>query len=244
LIRGGGAALLAALVLSACAAREPRPWNDETSPGQSRPAPTPVQRQPDIPDAFRAELRGGWTPGCPLRGYAINLGKGLFLTSAHLVDDIVPRLRRCAGSPMQITIHYAGRTLPVRVVRVGAGHLEPGVGPMYRDGEDLALLQAPMALSGPAAVPCEEGPARGQSIRVSSARRHALAQAGDMVPETREVDGAYADIPVSLAEGESGAGVYDAATNCLLGVVSHRPDATPDRSRIVPASTIRAFLRS
>ncbi|MFH5925431.1 hypothetical protein [Roseomonas xinghualingensis] len=244
MIRGGGLTLLVALALSACTSREPRPWEESPASATGRPPPAPIQRLPDIPDAFRAELRGGRSPDCPLRGHAVHLGEGRFLTAAHLVDGIVPRLRHCAGNPIPTTIRYAGRTLPVRLLRVGEGYVEPGVGPIYRRGEDLALLQAPVVLPGPAARPCRDGPARGQVIRVSSARWHAPAPAGALIPESRPDDGAYSDIPVALTEGESGAGVFDAETHCLLGIVSHRPDATPERSRIVPASTIQAFLEA
>ena len=228
------AAVVLAGALAGCASGE-RPW-----PATGRPAQAPAI--PDVPDAFRAELRGGRAPGCPLRGNAVNLGEGRFLTSAHLVDGIVPTLRRCAGTPIPTTIHYAGRVLPVRLMRVGEGHVEPGVGPLYRRGEDLALLQAATVPPGPAARPCAEGPAPGQAVLVLSARRRQAARAGAMVPERRAADGAYADLALPLAEGESGAGVFDAASHCLVGLVSHRPDAEPERARMVPAGTIRSFL--
>ncbi|MCR0983434.1 serine protease [Roseomonas populi] len=233
-----GAASLVALLLSACAERAPRPWTEST-PTRT---PEPGERLPDLPDAFRAELRGGHAPGCPLRGNAVYLGDGRFLTAAHLVDGIVPRLRHCGGTPIPTTVRYAGRTLAVRPLRVGEGYLEPGVGPLYKGGEDLALLQASASPPGPAARPCGAGPAPGQAVRISSSSQQGLAKAGAMVPETRKADGAYADIALPMAEGESGAGVFDPDTNCLLGIVSHRPDSTPDHSRIVPASTIRTFL--
>ena len=215
-----------------------RPWTE------SAPTRTPErgERLPDLPDAFRAELRGGQSPGCPLRGNAVYLGQGRFLTAAHLVDGIVPRLRQCNGTPIPTTVRYAGRTLAVRALRVGEGYLEPGVGPLYKGGEDLALLQASTSPPGPAARPCGGGPSPGQAVLVSSSDRQGLAKAGDMVPEVRKADGAYADIALPMAEGESGAGVFDPETNCLLGIVSHRPDSTPDHSRIVPAGIIRAFL--
>jgi hypothetical protein len=237
------AALLAALALSACA-REPRPWVEDGAapPLLDSRVPEAQQRLPDIPDAFRAELRGGSAPGCPLRGDAVYLGGGRFLTAAHLVDGIVPALRRCAGTPIQTTILYAGRRLPVRALRVGEGYLEPGVGPLYRGGADLALLQAAVAPPGPAALPCGEGPSPGQPVLVLSTRGRQPVRAGEMVPESRAADGGYADLPLPLMEGESGAGVFDAGSHCLLGIVSHRPDATPEHARIVPASAIRAFL--
>jgi hypothetical protein len=234
--------LLAALALSACAAPPPRPWDASGEADRPARAPAPFEKLPDIPDAFRAELRAGRAPDCPVRGDAVYLGEGRFLTAAHLVDGIVPLLRRCTGTPIQPTIRYAGRVLPVKLLRVGQGYIEPGIGPMYQHGEDLALLQAPIPLPGPAARPCKDGPRRGQAVLVFSAWRKESAQAGVLVPEARAEDGAYADIRMAMKEGESGAGVYDAASFCLLGVVSHRPDATPDRVRIVPAGTIRTFL--
>ncbi|MFC0387364.1 trypsin-like peptidase domain-containing protein [Muricoccus vinaceus] len=227
------AALLAALCLSACATSPSMP-----SPRQLEPA----QRLPDIPDAFRAELLGGRSPDCRLRGNAVYLGQGRFLTAAHLVDDMVPRLRHCSGIQLEPTVVFGGYSLPVRLLRVGEGHLEPGIGPIYRKGEDLALLQALTVPAGPAAVPCPSGPLPGQDVVVRSAQRRAVARAGGMVAEDRAADGAYADLPIHLEQGESGAGVFDAQTHCLLGVVSHRPDDTPGHSRIVPSAAIRAFL--
>ncbi|TPG58110.1 hypothetical protein EAH89_09105 [Roseomonas nepalensis] len=223
-------ALLAALLLSACAAAPPPLRQPEATP-----------RLPDVPDAFRAELLGGRSPDCRLRGQAVYLGGGRFLTAAHLVDDMVPRLRHCAGIPLEPLIVFRGYTMPVRLLRLGEGTLEPDVGPVYRRGEDLALLQAGSAPAGPFARPCPDGPSPGQRVLVLSGQRHE-ARAGGLVPETRAADGAYADLPIHLAQGESGAGVFDAGSFCLLGVVSHRPDDTPNHSRIVPAATIRTFL--
>ncbi|HEY8610803.1 MAG TPA: serine protease [Roseomonas sp.] len=234
------AALLAVLGLAACAAPAPRPWMERDT---ARSAPESPARLPDVPDAFRAELSGHSAFGCSLRGNAVYLGEGRFLTAAHLVDGIMSRLRNCAGAPMQTTIHYAGRDLPVRLLRMGEGYVEPGVGPLYRRGEDLALLQAPVTFSGPAALPCGDGPAPGQPVLVLSTERRQAVRAGAMMPESRAADGTYADIPMSLAQGESGSGVFDAESHCLLGIVSHRPNATPTHSRIVPAAAIRAFLR-
>ena len=219
--------LLAAILLSACAAEPP----------QVDPRP----RLPDIPNAFRAELLGGRSPDCRLRGQAVYLGMGRFLTAAHLVDDMVPRLRHCAGIPLEPLVVFHGYTMPVRLLRLGEGKLEPDIGPIYRRGEDLALLQATGTPSGPGAKPCPDGPSPGQAVIVLSGQRHE-ARAGGLVPERRAADGAYADLPLHLAQGESGAGVFDARSFCLLGVVSHRPDDAPDHSRIVPASTIRTFL--
>jgi hypothetical protein len=231
----GGAAALLALALSACA-------TPGAPPSQTYPQAAAPPGILDSAAGFRAELRAGRSPDCPLAGTAIHLGNGRFLTAAHLVDGLVTRMRHCAGTPIQPSIRYAGRNLPVRLLRLGDGYLEPGVGPLYRGGRDLALLQAATALPGPAAQPCAGGPARGQAVIVSSPRRAQETRAGALVRESRAADGAYADLPVSLVEGESGSGVFDAGSLCLLGVVSHRPDETPDRTRIVPAATIRAFL--
>jgi hypothetical protein len=232
-------ALLAAGALAALAACAPR---ETAGPGpNTRPAPDATPRLPDLPDAFRAELRAGRLPACPLDGQAVHLGEGRFLTAAHLVDDSLPRLRRCAGTPAQPTIRYAGRTMPVRAIRVGEGRAEAGIGVTYRGGQDLALLQASTVPPGPAARPCASGPAQGQPVRVLSTPRDVL-HAGPIIPETRATDGAYADLPLLLSQGESGSGVVDAETHCLLGIVSHRPEATPGHSRIVPAAAIRAFL--
>lgn len=229
---GRGAALVLVLALAACASADHAP---------PRPVAEPGDRGSGPPDALRAELEGGRAPGCGLRGVAVSLGDGLFLTAAHLVDDLVPRLRQCAGAPVDPVIRYAGRRLTARLLRAGEGHVEPGIGPLYRRGEDLALLRT-AAVPGPAARPCEDGPAPGQAVLVLTAGQRRAGLAGGLVPEHLDRDGAYADLAIPLLEGDSGAGVFDPERGCLLGVVSHRPDAEPDRTRIVPAGTIRAFL--
>ncbi|WP_426959638.1 trypsin-like peptidase domain-containing protein [Muricoccus radiodurans] len=225
---------LVALGLSGCAATAPSPI--------VRPVALPVP--PAAPGAagFRVEVRAGRAADCPLVGTAVRIGEGRFLTAAHIVDGTAMRMRNCGGPAMAPVIVADGRPAPARLVRQGEGELVPRVGPLYRRGEDLAVLEAPGAPPGPVARPCGLGPDRGQSVVVASRLRVLEARAGGMVPESSPAYGAYAEIPMRMEPGESGAGVFDAASLCLLGVVSHRPDETPGVTRIVPAAAIRRFL--
>jgi hypothetical protein len=65
--------------------------------------------------------------------------------------------------------------------------------------------------------------------------------AGEAV-EPEAANGRYAVLALRLEAGDSGGGVFDGASGCLLGIVSMRDPAEPGRSWLVRAATIRAFL--
>ncbi|PZW42301.1 trypsin-like peptidase [Humitalea rosea] len=171
----------------------------------------------------------------------MHLGNGLFVTAAHVVDGAPALLRGCPPSLPRSTVTFQGSTRLAELVGSGTAEVEPVIGLRYLGGRDLGLLRLPGG-SGPAAHPCAFNAAAGETVIVASPWRVFRARVLGTMREDRQAFGGYAEIAARLEPGESGAGVFDAAEGCLLGVVSHRDDPTPDRTRVVLASALRAFL--
>ncbi len=217
-------------------------------------APTP-SRPPEAglaATATVAEIRSGQAPSCNASGAAIHLGGGRFVTAAHVVDGSVQRLRgfcppdRPGGTYGQpaITLGVRGTEAPARILRAGQDRVDPGIGQRYLGGEDLAIVTPTRTLPAlPAATPCAAQPPPGTPALLVTPRRairtRLLAPWTD--PDARF--GEYLEIPETLAPGESGGAVFEAASGCLAGIVSHRDsDGGPPSTRLVPASTIARFL--
>lgn len=150
---------------------------------------------------------------------------------------------RRAASPA-FALAVAGSPAPARLLRAGAGHLEPPVGLRYAGGEDLALLAplSPLPALG-AARPCAADPRPGQEVVLVTRRRAERMRVLGLAAEPDPRDGTYAELALAMAEGESGGAAFDAATGCLAGLVSHREeDGGRARTRLVPAGAIRRFL--
>jgi hypothetical protein len=180
-------------------------------------------------------------PPCEALGAAVHLGQGRFVTAAHVVDGTPARLRGCVPGPVTPLVVFAGNATPARLLRAGRGDVGPEVGLRYLGGRDLALIQAgPRAEAG--AEVCAADAATGQAVVVTTPWRTVRAQVLGSMRESPAAYGGYAEIGIRLEPGESGAGVFDAARGCLLGLVSHRDDATPERTRVVLASALRGFL--
>ena len=62
------------------------------------------------------------------------------------------------------------------------------------------------------------------------------------VAEPEPANGQYAVLALRLQPGDSGGGVFDAASGCLIGIISMRDPAQPGHSWLVRAAVIRAFL--
>jgi hypothetical protein len=222
-------AIALAALLSACAAR-------------------PAPRTPDpalAAAASVAEVASVLGPGCRGSGAAVHLGGGRFLTAAHVVDGIMAEARGCRrGAPPAFSLAVAGTLVPAGLLRTGRGEVERPVGLRYQGAEDLALL-APLRPLPPlgAASPCAADPRPGQELLVVTRRRSERLRVVALAPEPDPRFGTYAEIPLAMAEGESGGGAFDAATGCLAGIVSHREDeGAAARTRLVPAGAIRRFL--
>ena len=175
-----------------------------------------------------------WGPG-----YGIYLGKGLFLTAAHVVG------RAWMTRPKVV---IAGQDYPTRVVKEGSF-----------EGTDLTLLAVdedllPMRLRLRQSSLCKQPPWPGEQIVTvvpeGTVRSHVIAP--ERLPaDVRKFSTVIGDV---ARTGNSGSGVFDVQHRCLLGIMSRkisqlraRPDTGKSETRdiakyFVPASEIAAFL--
>ena len=172
-------------------------------------------------------------------GYGIYLGKGLFLTAAHVVG------RAWMTRPKVV---IAGQEYPTHVVKEGSF-----------EGTDLTLLSIeesllPMRLRLRRNALCKEASRPGQQVVTvvpeGAVRSHIIAP--ERLPiGARKFSTVIADV---ARTGNSGSGVFDAQHKCLLGIMSRkisqsrtRADTGKSETRdiakyFVPASEIAAFL--
>ena len=145
------------------------------------------------------------TPPQPWRGYGIYLGNGLVITAAHVVGH---------AYLFNPKVLIAGQTLEAKVVKEG-------------DFEkvDLTLLSIDArrlpARIGLRLMPlCDAPPSAGQSVVVATPE--AVARSRVLSPQylpadiRDRFDTVIADV---ASTGNSGSGVFDAASQCLLGVI-------------------------
>ncbi len=188
-------------------------------------------------------------------GSAVLLPGGQALTAAHVVDEASLReeLCRLGRWPGEAVPYLAGLALqppggaPLAATRqrLGRSNFEvSGCDLAYRGGADLALLQleAPASLADPPPV-CRADPPPGQPVLVVSAGRQVAATLGGEATEADAENGRYAVLDLRLEAGDSGGGVFALPELCLLGIVSMRDPQDPDRSWLVRAAVIRAFLQ-
>jgi hypothetical protein len=175
-----------------------------------------------------------WGPG-----YGIYLGKGLFITAAHVVG------RAWMTRPK---VSIAGQDYPTRVVKEGSF-----------EGTDLTLLSIeedllPMRLRLRRIALCKEPPWPGEQVVTvvpeGVARSYIIAPER-LPPDVRKFSTVIADV---ARTGNSGSGVFDARQRCLLGIMSRKISQSRTRADtektetvdiakyFVPASEIAAFL--
>jgi len=173
-----------------------------------------------------------WGPG-----YGIYLGKGLFITAAHVVG------RAWLTRPKVV---IAGQEYPTDVVKEGSF-----------EGTDLTFLSIeesllPMRLRLRRNSLCKEPPWPGEQVVTvvpeGTVRSHVIAP--ERLPiGVRRFSTVIADVAKT---GNSGSGVFDAQRHCLLGIMSRKitqsrtnngKTETRDIAKyFVPASEIAAFL--
>jgi hypothetical protein len=175
-----------------------------------------------------------WGPG-----YGIYLGKGMFITAAHVAG------RTWLTRPK---VAIDGREYPTRVVKEGD----------FED-TDLTLLFVqedllPMRLRLRRNPICQDNPRPGQSVVTvvpeGIARSYVLSS--DKLPlNVRKFNTIIANV---ARTGDSGSGVFDAQHRCLLGIVSRKisivlkkSDGAKTETRdiakyFVPASAILDFV--
>jgi hypothetical protein len=173
------------------------------------------------------------------KGNGIYLGKGLFLTVAHVIGR---------GWLTRPKIVLQGQTYPTRVVKEGSS-----------DDVDLALLAVeenllPMRLRLRKNPLCTASPRPGQEVItvVPDAVVHShIVWPERLPPNLRKFTSVIGDVATT---GNSGSGVFDPRQRCLLGIVSQkfsqsvrRDDTGKAEIRdiakyFIPASTIAAFM--
>lgn len=174
-------------------------------------------------------------------GYGIYLGRGLFITAAHVVGHA------WRSNPKVV---ISDREYPTRVIKEGDF-----------DQIDLTLLSVdenslPMRLGLRRNPLCGHLPRPGESVITvvpeGVVRSHIIAP--ERLPiEARKFSTVIADV---ARTGNSGSGVFDAQRRCLLGIMSRKISQSrmrPDTGKteihdiakyFVPASEIAAFLPS
>jgi hypothetical protein len=181
-------------------------------------------------------IKENWGPGV-----AIYLGKGLFITAAHVAG------RTWITRPK---IVIAGEQLPTNVVKAG-------------DFEtiDLTLLSVdearlPSRLSLRRNPLCNEPPWPGERVVTvvpdRTARSHILSP--KLLPrDAQKFDTVIRDVATT---GDSGSGVFDVEKKCLLGIMSRKISVQVNRKDtgstqtidiakyFVPASVIANFIPS
>ncbi len=220
--------MLAAVALPSCAAPPP-----------ARPSDPAL-----VAAASVADIRSGIAPGCEATGAVVHLGAGRFVTAAHVVDGSVQRLRgSCPPGPAAVALTIRGSPVPVALLRAGRDRVDPREGQRYLAAEDVALLRATGAMpSLGAATPCAADPTPGAAALLVTPRRSLRTRISGTFRDPDPAFGTYLEVPVTLEPGESGGAVFDAASGCLAGLVSHRDvGSTTPTTRIVPASVIRRF---
>lgn len=172
-------------------------------------------------------------------GYGIYLGRGFFLTAAHVVG------RAWMTRPKVVV---AGQDYPTRVVKEGS-----------LDGTDVTLLAVdenllPMRLRLRQSKLCKQPPSPGQQVVTvvpeGTVRSHVISP--ERLPVgVRRFSTVIADVALT---GNSGSGVFDAQQRCLLGIMSRKisqsraragggkPETIDIAKYFVPASEIASFL--
>jgi hypothetical protein len=179
------------------------------------------------------------TPVQDWPGYGIYLGRGFFLTAAHVVG------RAWMTRPKVV---ITGQNYPTRVIKEGS-----------LESTDLTLLAVdenllPMRLRLRQNKLCKQSPWPGQQVVTvvpeRTARSHVISP--ERLPvSARRFSTVIADVAQT---GNSGSGVFDVQQRCLLGIMSRkisqsrtRADSGKSETRdiakyFVPASEIASFL--
>jgi S1-C subfamily serine protease len=175
-----------------------------------------------------------WGPG-----YGIYLGKGLFITAAHVAG-------RAWWTQPKVTI--AGKEYPTRVIKEGS-----------LDETDLTLLAVdedllPVWLRLRRNILCSKFPYPGEEVvtvipeGIASSR---VISPGLLPPTARKFNSLIGDVAKT---GNSGSGVFDVQQKCLLGIMSRKISQTGTvkgsgktisrdiAKYFVPSTTIRAFI--
>jgi hypothetical protein len=205
-------------------------------------APALAQAQSDDVDLKLFAVHVNRTPRQPWPGYGIYLGNGLVLTAAHVPGNV-------AETKPHVVI--AGQDLPAALVKQGK-----------LDGVDLTLLSIdganlPVRLRMRRMPLCERAPYAGEPVVVATPEGTARSS---VLPRQAIPEGVRARFDTAIGDvattGNSGSGVFDAADECLLGIISRKISMVQQQLKLgasvrttrdiakyfVPSSEIKDFM--
>jgi hypothetical protein len=205
-------------------------------------APTEVLAQSDEADLRSMSVHINLSPQQSWPGYGVYLGAGLILTASHVTGNV-------AQTRPHVVI--AGQDLPASLVKQG-----------QLEGVDLTLLsidatKLPVRLRMRRTPLCERESYGGEPVVVATPEGTAGSTVLPREAIPAELRGRLGTAIAYVATtGNSGSGVFDAAHQCLLGIISRKisviqqeakPGAPARTTRdiakyFVPASDIKAFI--
>jgi Trypsin-like peptidase domain len=205
-------------------------------------APSRAFAQSDEADLMSMSVHINRSPQQPWPGYGVYLGAGLVLTAAHVPGNV-------AETKPHVVI--AGEDLPASLVK--QGRLE---------GVDLTLLsidatKLPVRLRMRRTPLCERESYAGEPVVVATPEGTARSSVLALQEIPAELRGRFGTaIAYVAATGNSGSGVFDAANQCLLGIISRKISVIQQESKLgapvrttkdiakyfVPAPDIKAFI--
>ena len=194
---------------------------------------TPGELDEEALKAFAVHI--DHTPKQSWPGYGIYLGNGLVITASHVVGE---------ASLTKPKVVVDGQALPTRAVKEGSLAtvdltllaVDTDNLPASLKGLRLALCEAPPKVGDEAFVAVPEGTTRTKIVSAEPLPWWLRLRFGTLID----------DVP---GTGNSGSGVFDARSGCLLGIISRRiafraagqPGESSDKY-FVPAAAIREFI--
>ena len=205
------------------------------------PAQSSAQSVSDDADLKSFAVHINRTPKQVWQGNGVYLGNGLILTVAHVSGNV-------ADTKPHVVI--AGQDLPGSLVKQGSV-----------EDVDLTLLSVdgtrlPVRLQMRRMPLCERPPFRGEAVVVATPEATARSRVLSPAAVPADLRGRFGTVIGDVATtGNSGSGVFDADSRCLLGLISRKitvaqyrpPLGTPAVNRdiakyFVPARDIKAFI--
>jgi S1-C subfamily serine protease len=183
---------------------------------------------------FLAEVNG--RPGVFLGTAGVFLGTGVILTSARVINPTASDVSvRLAGSPITAKVIKTNRSDDVNLTLLSAN-----------------LVDLPLKVQMRHIQLCRDPPRVGQSVIVAGLETNLASTVASPMVLPPDLRNKFATILAAEGNTENfGAGVFDAAKKCLLGIMSGKfsrsenktDDSVDDAaSYFVPASTIRQFV--
>ncbi len=175
------------------------------------------------------------TPKQPWPGYGIYLGDGLVITASHVVGEAALTKPNVVIDELALPVH-AIKEGSLDSVDLTLLSIEPRRPPAKLEGQRLALCEATPEIGTDVIVAIPEGMTRTRIVSAAPFPLSIRMRFGSLIANVQ-------------GTGNSGSGVFDAKSGCLLGIVSRKltlpaPGALGETSDkyFVPANTIRDFI--